>query len=99
MSNLSKIIKDWMCITLKDVRYFLSQNTDSKVLYRNRFDFMIIKGNKVLTIPGNAHKYQNEVYMMVVKDHHYLLYTHIVKKLITYVLPKTLSYLSVSCHI
>ena len=62
MSNLSKIIKDWMCITLKDVRYFLSQNTDSKVLYRNRFDFMIIKGNKVLTIPGNAHKYQNEVY-------------------------------------
>ena len=62
MSNLSKVIKDWMCITVEDVRYFLSQNTDSKVLYRNRFDFMIIKGNKVLTIPGNAHEYQHEVY-------------------------------------
>lgn len=22
MSNLSKVIKDWMCITVEDVRYF-----------------------------------------------------------------------------
>ena len=62
MTNLSKVIKDCMCITVEDVRYFLSQNTDSKVLYRNRFDLMIIKGNKVLTIPGNAHEYQHEAY-------------------------------------
>ena len=63
MSNLlSKVIKDWKHVTVEDVRYFLSQNTDSKVLYRNRFDFMIIKGNKLLTIPGNAHEYQNERY-------------------------------------
>ena len=62
MGNLFKTIKGLDEIKVDDVLYFLSFNNDTKVWYRNRFDFMIIKGNKRLTIPINMHEYKNEVY-------------------------------------
>lgn len=62
MNNLVNVIKGAHIITTDDELYFLSYNTDTKVFYRNRFDFMIIKGNKILTIPGNTHEFQNKVF-------------------------------------
>ena len=62
MNNLCDVIKGVHIITTDDKLYFLSYNTDTKVFYRNRFDFMIIKGNKILTIPGNTHEFQNKVF-------------------------------------
>lgn len=67
MSSMLSVSEGLTEIMVDDIVYFLAYNEHSKSWYRNRFDFMIIKGNKILTIPGNAHDFQNEVYADSVK--------------------------------
>lgn len=62
MSDLFEVINEVDGIIVDDELYFLSYDTDIKAWYRNRFDFTIIKGNKILIIPGNTHEFQNKVF-------------------------------------